>query len=101
MSPKNQTSPAASYDIQLLFPVLFLVGIGIVMVYSASSAVALKAYGSDYLFLKKQAIFALIGIVALAACRHFPYQWYRTLSYPILAVALLFLIQKSEGPVFC
>jgi cell division protein FtsW len=92
MSPKNQTSPAAAYDIQLLFPVLFLVGIGIVMVYSASSAVALKQYGSDYLFLKKQAIFALIGIVALAACRHFPYQWYRPLSYPMLAGALAFLI---------
>ncbi len=92
MSPKNQTSTAAAYDIQLLFPVLFLVGIGIVMVYSASSAVALKKFGSDYLFLKKQALFALIGIVALVACRHFPYQWYRPLTYPLLAVALLFLI---------
>ena len=74
MSPKNQLSTAAAYDIQLLFPVLFLVGIGIVMVYSASSAVALQKFGSDYLFLKKQALFALIGIMALVACRHFPYQ---------------------------
>ncbi len=92
MSPKNQPSPSADYDIQLLFPVLFLVGIGIVMVYSASSAVALKKFGSDYLFLKKQAIFALIGIVGLVACRHFPYQWYRPLTYPLLALALLFLV---------
>jgi len=92
MSPKNQISTAAAYDIQLLFPVLFLVGIGIVMVYSASSAVALQRFGSDYLFLKKQAIFAVIGIMALVACRHFPYQWYRPLTYPLLAVALLFLI---------
>jgi cell division protein FtsW len=92
MSPKNQTSTAAAYDIQLLFPVLFLVGIGIVMVYSASSAVALKKFGSDYLFLKKQAIFAFVGIIALVACRHFPYQWYRPLTYPLLALALLFLV---------
>jgi len=69
MSPKNQPSPSADYDIQLLFPVLFLVGIGIVMVYSASSALALKKFGSDYLFLKKQALFALIGIVGLVAER--------------------------------
>ena len=82
----------ASYDIQLLFPVLFLVGIGIVMVYSASSAVALQKYGSDYLFLKKQALFALIGIIGLVICRHFPYQWYRPLTYPLLALALIFLI---------
>ena len=92
MSPKNQTSTAAAYDIQLLFPVLFLVGMGIVMVYSASSAVALKKFGSDYLFLKKQAIFAFVGIIALVVCRHLPYQWYRPLTYPLLALALLFLI---------
>ncbi len=92
MSPKNQTSSAAAYDIQLLFPVLFLVGVGIVMVYSASSAVALKRYGSNYLFLQKQALFALIGIVALVGCRHIPYRWYRPLTYPLLACALLFLI---------
>ena len=57
--------PSAAYDVQLLFPVLFLVGIGIVMVYSASSALALKKFGTDYYFLKKQSTFALMGIVAL------------------------------------
>ena len=40
MNSDQQTAAKASYDIGLLFPVLFLVGIGIVMVYSASSAVA-------------------------------------------------------------
>ena len=49
----KRTAPAA-YDGPLLFAVLFLVGIGIVMVYSASSAVALQRYGSDFYFLKKQ-----------------------------------------------
>ena len=34
-----------SYDLKLLLPVIFLVGIGIVMVYSASSALASKATG--------------------------------------------------------
>lgn len=81
-----------AYDIQLLFPVLFLVGIGVVMIYSASSAVALKKFGSDYLFLKKQAIFALIGLIALVACRHFPYRWYRPMVYPLLGLALVFLL---------
>jgi cell division protein FtsW len=62
------------------------------MVYSASSAVALKKFGSDYLFLKKQAAFALIGFFGLVACRHFPYRWYRPLVYPLLGLALIFLI---------
>ena len=92
MNSDKQTAHSISYDIGLLFPVLFLVGIGIVMVYSASSAVALKKFGTDNLFLKKQALFALIGIVGLVACRHFPYRLYRPLSYPLLMLALVFLI---------
>ena len=91
MSTSKQAPYTKAYDIQLLFPVLFLVGIGIVMVYSASSAVALKKFGSDSLFLKKQAIFALAGIVALVICRHFPYRWYRPLTYPLIGAALLLL----------
>ena len=92
MNTDQKIAPHISYDIGLLFPVLFLVGIGIVMVYSASSAVALKKYGSDNLFLKKQALFALLGIIGLVACRHFPYRLYRPLAYPLLGTALIFLI---------
>ncbi len=88
----EQTSPGPAYDVQLLFAVLFLVGIGIVMVYSASSALALKKFGTDYLFLKKQALFALLGLGALVTCRHFPYRWYRPLTYPLLVTALVLLI---------
>jgi cell division protein FtsW len=89
----NQHQPnSAVYDIQLLFPVLFLVGIGIVMVYSASSALALNKFGTDFFFLKKQAFFALMGILVLVICRHFPYPLYRRLSYPLLFVSIVFLI---------
>ena len=92
MAPKPHLENSTTYDIQLLFPVLFLVGIGIVMVYSASSALAFKKFGSDYFFLKKQAIFTLAGIVTLAICRHLPYRLYRTLAYPLLAMAIILLI---------
>jgi cell division protein FtsW len=87
-----------TYDIKLLFAVLFLVGIGIVMVYSASSALALKKYGSDYYFLKKQAFFSMLGIVALVAFSHIPFKLYRLLTYPILlvCVAMLIVMQFSS-----
>jgi len=87
------------YDVQLLFPVLLLVGFGIVMVYSASSAVAIKKYDSHYFFLKKQALFALVGICALAACRHVPYRFYRRLAYPLLVTALLLLAAVLLSPL--
>lgn len=91
-SSNQNKSQRAPYDIQLLFPVLFLVGLGVVMVYSASSAMALKKFGSDYFFLKKQAFFTLLGIIVLVFCRHFPYTFYRPLSYPVLLLSLVFLI---------
>ena len=101
MNPKSQTAaaPGVAYDIQLLFPVLFLVGVGIVMVYSASSALALKEFGTDYFFLKKQAVFALLGIISLVICRHFPYRLYRNLAYWLLALAIILLLTIKFTPL--
>jgi cell division protein FtsW len=92
-------SATTVYDVRLLFPVLFLVGIGIVMVYSASSALAMKKFGSDYFFLKKQALFALVGICALVAGRHVPYRLYRPLAYPLLAIGVLLLAAVLVSPL--
>jgi cell division protein FtsW len=91
-------APLQNYDVHLLLAVLFVVGIGIVMVYSASSALALEKFGSDFYFLKKQALFSLMGILALVICSHIPFQLYRHLTYPalILAVGLLVAVLFSN-----
>ncbi len=93
----NTIASTLTYDVKLLFAVLFLVGIGIVMVYSASSALALKKYGSDFYFLKKQAVFSLLGIIALVLFSHTPFRIYRALTYPIVftAIGLLVAVQVS------
>ena len=91
MAGSTQHTQTPTYDVTLLFSVLFLVGIGIVMVYSASSALALKKFGSDYYFLKRQALFSLFGIVALVLCSHVPFKTYRVLTYPILLLAMVLL----------
>ncbi len=88
----KSTTPSISYDIGLLFPVLFLVGIGIVMVYSASSALALKRFGTDYYFVKKQVLFSMLGILSLVAFSYIPFRLYKKFTYPILGVALLMLL---------
>ena len=66
------------------------------MVYSASSALALKKFGSDFYFLKKQALFSLLGIVALVMCRHFPYRLFKPLAYPILLAASLMILALAR-----
>ncbi len=102
MRPQRAARPPApmgGYDATLLFPVLFLVGIGIVMVYSASSALALKRYGTDLYYLKKQALFAGLGICLLAAFRHLPYRLLRPLAYPLLGFALILLLAVVLSPL--
>lgn len=81
-----------NYDFKLFFPVLFLVGIGIVMVYSASSALALNKFGIDYYFLQRQAVFAVLGILGLFICRHTPLTLLRSLTYPMLIAAIGLLV---------
>lgn len=99
--PSDRPVPRVSptYDVQLLFPVLFLVGIGIAMVYSASSALAMGKFGSDYFFVKKQAIFAVLGVVGLVITSHIPYRLYRPLAYPLLATAIVMLAAVRFTPL--
>lgn len=101
MSGGRETRDAAmaGYDLKLLFPVLLLVGLGIVMVYSASSALAFKRYGSDFYYLKKQALFAGLGICGLVLCRHLPYRLLRPLAYPLLGITLGLLIAVLLSPL--
>ncbi|MGB5985341.1 MAG: putative lipid II flippase FtsW [Desulfobacterales bacterium] len=97
MAGPSAAKPLNTYDLKLLLPVLILVGVGIVMVYSASSAVALKKIGTDYYYLKRQAIFTFSGIAVLMLCRHVPYRFYRPTAYILLggAVLLLAIIQLT------
>jgi cell division protein FtsW len=92
MAAATAAPRSSSYDVQLLFPVLLLVGVGIVMIYSASSALALDRYQDGYHFLKRQGLFAAAGLVVLVCCRHFPYRLLRALAYPVLFTALALLV---------
>ena len=91
-SNRRGTDQPVVYDLGLLFPVLVLVGMGIVMVYSASSALALKKFGSDYFFLKRQALFAATGIMVLVGFSYIPFRVYRKLTYPALIATILMLV---------
>jgi cell division protein FtsW len=81
-----------SYDFALLFITFALVGIGLVMLYSSSSIIAQERFGDSMYFVKRQAVFALIGIVVLIISKNLPYVVYRRLVYVILGVTLLSLV---------
>ena len=56
----------APSDQLLLAVTLFLVGLGIVMIYSASAIRAQERFGDPNFFLKKQLVYAVVGLLAMA-----------------------------------
>src|ERR1700704_2187421 len=64
-------------DKVLFITTVLLVCVGVVMVYSASAALAHDRYGSSYLFLTKQAMGAVLGFAALAIVMRVDYRTYR------------------------
>ncbi len=81
-----------SYDLVLLFLTLALIGIGLVMLYSSSSIMAQERFGDGMYFVKRQIVFALLGLAVLILSKNLPYVVYRRLVYVILGVTLLSLI---------
>jgi cell division protein FtsW len=92
VSRSRNTKDSAGYDRVLLFGVLLLLGIGVVFVYSASSMVAMNRFGSHTYFLNRQIVHVLLAVLAIICCRHIPYSAYKSMAYPILAVAFLLLV---------
>ena len=77
------------FDQKLLVLVtLGLVAFGLVMVYSATSASAAVGNGDPMSFLKRQAIYACLGIVVMALASRFDYHRLRFVAPPLLLVAL-------------
>jgi cell division protein FtsW len=98
MEQTNQKTAVLSYDVTVLLPVLLLTGIGIAMVYSASSAIALHDYKNEYYFFSRQLISAGLGILAFLIGRYIPYQMYRRTSYLLFLGAMgLLAVVLVEG----
>ena len=70
------------------FVTLGLVAFGLVMVYSATSASAAIGNGDPMSFLKRQVVYALIGVVLMAIASRFDYHRLRYLAPPLLLASL-------------
>ncbi len=91
----RETMNAPSYDQMLLWVTLILLGLGLVMVYSASIAIAEadKATGhqSTY-FLIRQAIYVVMGLVAAFVTFHIPVVWWQKMAPYLFLAGLVLLV---------
>jgi cell division protein FtsW len=85
-------------DFLLLVIVTILVGIGVVMIYSASAIVALRDYKTPYFFLQRQMVWAVVGAFALWAGFRFNYRHYRHLAVIIALCAAVLLVAVLVPP---
>lgn len=67
---RKRTQKGAHYDTTLLYTVLALLAFSIVMVYSSSSVVALTVYDDPAYFVKRQVVWALVGLALLTVALH-------------------------------
>jgi len=92
-SRERMNSP--SYDQMLLWVTLILLGMGLVMVYSASVAFAdaSKNFGhqSTY-FLFRQAIYIAIGLVAGVVAFQIPMQWWQKMAPYLFLLGIVLLV---------
>ncbi len=69
-----------------------LIGMGLVMILSASSVEAFKTYGSSFLFFRKQLVGAALGLVALLGLSRLDYRRLRKLARPLFWLTLVGLV---------
>ena len=87
------------FDYSLLFIVLFLLGFGLIMIYSASSYEAYDTYGDAAFYMKKQLVANIIGLVGMIIIANIPYHFWERfamLGY-VVSMILIFLVKTPLG----
>lgn len=76
-------------DRGLLIAVIFLVGLGLVQVYSSSYMYAIEKYGDGLFFFRKQAAFAALTLALILALTKLPWKWSERMAWVLWLVAVV------------
>lgn len=86
------------FDYSLLFIVLFLIGFGLIMIYSTSSYEANLQLGNSTYYLKKQVTATIIGFAAMFVVANIPYHfWERFATLGYIGSGVLILLVLVPG----
>jgi cell division protein FtsW len=88
----NPEAARRSGDPLILVSALTLVALGLTMIFNASTVMAQAQYQDPYYFIKRQALYAMLGVGVLFLGRAINYRVYQRLAYPFLFVTLIALI---------
>lgn len=92
-APRRGRAPASFlWDRWLVFAVLALLGLGLVLVASASIAIADRSSGEPFYYLVRQLVFLALGLGAAAFCLGVPAENWIRARYLLLAGAFALLV---------
>jgi cell division protein FtsW len=91
-APPGRDRAPGPVDPVLAAVVVALVGFGVVMVYSASAIEAGLQLKDTQFYLKRQAVYAAVGLGLMWVTSRIDYHRYRRHTYPILAVVTVLLL---------
>lgn len=80
------------YDHVLFFIVIALMGIGLTMVYSASSITSMAQMSDSLFYFKRQLMWVVIGLLAMFGFAQIDYRKLDALAVPLLVVAFVGLV---------
>ena len=86
-------------DLPFLMLVVLLLGIGLIMMFSASYATAYYHNGDPLVYITRQALFGGVGVAAMYVVSKINYQTFRWMSMPALigSIFLLILVYTPLG----
>lgn len=89
---KEKTQKSIHLDATFLVLVLVLLTFGLVMLFSSSYAFALENYGDSFHFIKRQAVFAVAGVIGMILVSMIDYHFLKRFVFWVFGASVLLLI---------
>ena len=81
-----------NYDPVIFMSVFLLIGLGLIMVYSSSAAIAYQKFNDPYYFLKRQLSWIILGALLMSFFMRLDYSALQNITYPALIITLVLLV---------
>ncbi len=88
----NTLAKDRSMDTAFLLIVLVLLAFGLIMVFSASYAYALNYEGDSFYYIKRQGIFAVLGVIGMLVISRIDYRLLKKFWVLIYAIGIVLLV---------
>lgn len=92
MEKKQKHRKLPQFDMFFFVVVMILLALGLVMLFSASYANAYYRFDDSYSFIKKQAIFAFAGLIAMTVISYIDYHKLKKCGFLLYGLAVVLMV---------